>query len=99
MKTSNHSSSDSERSDMSDISESEFGLIFISSFSTATSIIRSLLENSSSILLTCSMHFLQVSWSISSLFFLNKSSTSESLCSLFSDATVFFNPPNKFNGV
>ena len=43
MKTSNHSSSDSERSDMSDISESEFGLIFISSFSTATSIIRSLL--------------------------------------------------------
>ena len=39
MKTSNHSSSDSERSDMSDISESEFGLIFISSFSTATSII------------------------------------------------------------
>ena len=42
-KTSNHSSSDSERSDMSDISESEFGLIFISSFSTETSIIRSLL--------------------------------------------------------
>ena len=29
MKTSNHSSSDSERFDMSDISESEFGLINI----------------------------------------------------------------------
>ena len=41
MKTANHSSSDSERSDMSDISESEFGVIFVSSFFTATAIIRS----------------------------------------------------------